>query len=255
MKNYALENVNEFDRLVEQNSHPIYSIEKEIEHLSLKETQSILDIGCGAGCLLRLLEKRGFRFLWGIDQSELRIRQNKESETLIQFSQGKIGDPAPCDEVDHIFLRFVLHHLEIPELALRHISHLMNEETEFHVIESDGIMFNLYTNDQYLLEMLEQIKSNFPMDLFVARKVKALGHAVGLEAIGEVVIPMNFTGASLGFEKKQYQQRFSFMTKELDEIFGKHRSEFEERYLKALERPETTLFYNKFVTTLRKPKT
>ena len=116
--NYVLENKKESDRLNFQVEHHNYDPRVEIppNMLNLCKGQRILDAGCGAGALSKLLlEYNDSLKIDAVDFSLDRIKQLKSELTKlnadINFYQENLKDlPFPDSTFDLVFCRFVYQH-------------------------------------------------------------------------------------------------------------------------------------------------
>lgn len=112
--------------------------------------QKVLDIGCGSGRLLEVLQDKKITYI-GIDPCEklLENARKQYSGMNIEFRTGNIlelGD-FPEYNFDHVFSIAVLHHLPGTELRLNALRQLKNK------IKQDGrlliTVWNLWDNKKY----------------------------------------------------------------------------------------------------------
>jgi len=106
----------------------------ELENLSknISSGVKVLDVGCGNGRLVEVLEKKNVKYL-GIDQSDKMIEIAKRSRIGYEFRVGNILELGKISEVnfDYVFSIAVLHHLPSKELrieALRQMKNKINNE-------------------------------------------------------------------------------------------------------------------------------
>ena len=98
----------------------------ETEHLGMKlllkiaqEKSNILDLGCGEGTRLSLIERNG-KNLTGIDVSNTAIKKAKAKYTGINFISGNIEKlPFGNESFDLVYSAFVFEHLDEPEHVLK----------------------------------------------------------------------------------------------------------------------------------------
>ncbi len=89
---------------------------------------SLLDIGFGAGNLLRLLKQKGFHNIFGLDPSEDSVaRIREEGITAYLGSVFDEPDGSLRRRFDCVLLIAVLEHLLYPESSVRHISDYLKE--------------------------------------------------------------------------------------------------------------------------------
>tara|TARA_R110002049_G_scaffold26841_1_gene93098 strand:- start:291 stop:695 length:405 start_codon:yes stop_codon:yes gene_type:complete len=115
-------------------------------------------------------------------------------------------------------------------------------------IDSDGILFNYYSSNKWVMKKLDLIKKSFKIDMYIGRKLRSYYHDLGLKNVDVRMIPMHFTGQELISEVEQYQDRFKFMKKIFDKILGQQDNlRFKTEYLDDLRTGKAELFYNKFI--------
>lgn len=129
VKNNYEEIAKEFDQTREKKLWP--------ELLSLfknaKDGDSVLDVGCGNGRLLKVFEKKKIKYL-GIDQSQELIKKAKEKYPKHEFAYGDIlnlGGLADHD-FDYVACLAVLHHIPGENLRIQALGQLKNK------IKKDG---------------------------------------------------------------------------------------------------------------------
>ncbi|MBH47233.1 MAG: hypothetical protein CME71_03580 [Halobacteriovorax sp.] len=255
MHAYILEHENEVNRLEKQNLMKNYDVNEELAGIEITDNMDILDAGCGTGVLTRyVLKKTNPKSMTAIDYSETRLAQAKK----ICHSEFKNAQPIfkhfdlmshTLDEnsYDLILSRFVMHHLPNPQVAIDTLARSLKANGKLVIIDSDGILFNIHTEDQWLNTTLNQLKSKLELDMFVGRKLRMYMYHSKLNKLESRIIPMHFTGEELTHEKDQYQERFFALSDLLKDLLGKNSIKFVEHYLAALEEPTTELFYNKFI--------
>lgn len=255
MAAYVLENDYEGERLEKQNARKLYSVDMELEGIILRETDSVLDAGCGTGAVSRsILQNHRFKKLTGIDFSLARLELAKsyidfEHNTQVIFQKEDLCNLENFNhQFDVILSRFVMHHLENPKKVIFDLASKLKQGAQMIVIDSDGILFNLFSSDKKLMDDLEKIKQQLKIDLFVGRKLKSYFTQAGLSNIETRIIPMHFTGDDLKHEKEQYIDRFQNIGELFSMILGENGAqEFTKRYIGALDDPSSELFYNKFI--------
>lgn len=256
---YCLENKKETSRLEEQNAHSIYSINDELSQVNFSNVKTVFDAGCGSGYVTRSildlfpdLEITGMDF--GEDRlSDARVLAEKEGKKA-QFVHGNLNSiNMSSNSFDLVISRFVFHHLDHHQKVMDELFRITKPGGRVAIIDSDGIMFNFYSNNMELMKLINRLENSFKLDFFVARKMKSFMANSGLSNLESSVVPMHFTKTSLIFEKEQYEQRFSFMKPQIAELIGEKDAErFCQLYLDALDdvdgKKGTELFYNRFIT-------
>jgi len=111
---------------------------------SYQKLEHVLEAGCGVGAQTRFLAKRNPRSIFtSVDISEDSLDQarnmiGQENITNVTFKQENILELSFADETfDHIFVCFVLEHLEEPEKALQELKRVLKTNGSITVIEGD----------------------------------------------------------------------------------------------------------------------
>jgi len=96
--------------------------------VSLSQTPTILDVGCGEGILARKLRPEGYKLYVGIDLSEAAIAKGKCAESeLTRFLVADAEQYAPEHKFDVIVFNESLYYFSEPDVVLeRYRSHLTN---------------------------------------------------------------------------------------------------------------------------------
>lgn len=251
--NYAMEHIEEANRLEEQAKQESYDLKKEFRFLQIKPNQLVLDAGCGTGLVSRYLTSLGAQ-MEACDQSEIRLQQAKNLTSLhgqlINFFQSNLESQikAPDNKYDGVVCRFVIEHLLSPQAAVNELYRVTKPQGEVYIVDLDGILFNLYTTNATLNKYLTQLKKEFKLDLFVGRKLPSMLGKAGFTNIKWDIDMMNFQGEELKREKENYRERFKFAFAAFAAILGeKNTHHFVQLYLEELDNPTNTLFYNKFI--------
>lgn len=260
MTAYILESKDEGARLERQNTARLYRVEDELREVRFKDNSRILDVGCGTGALLRhILRTTNQTDVTGIDLSKERLHLansflDEELRTRTTLVQGNIVENTfPESSFDYVTSRFVMHHLDRPIEALWAMKRVLKNGGEMIVVDSDGILFNFYSDDNWLMDALEKLKKNMGVDMFAARKLKSMFHSLGFQNVKSHIMTMHFTGDELREEAKQYEERFVAIRPLLIEVLGElGAARFTDSYVKALRSDKAELFYNKFICTGKK---
>ncbi len=111
---------------------------------SYQKDDAVLEAGCGIGAQTRILAKRSPEAKFtSIDISEQSLLQakkvvQKEDVSNVKFQQENIMKLSFVDEAfDHIFVCFVLEHLEKPDEALLELKRVLKPNASITIIEGD----------------------------------------------------------------------------------------------------------------------
>lgn len=255
--NYILRNEKEAERLSKQAGMAPYSVEEELLGMDFPSGASILDAGCGSGALLGYLARQGDSILSGCDLLEEHIeycRRALPQET--QLWQQNLLEGPPKGSYDHIFLRFVAHHLgrTKTEICLGHLASSLKSGGLLTCIDADGILINLGTTNRRLLVYLERLRTRFSGDVEIARKLPSLLVGAGLEVRDCRVQAVHFKDEMREEEAKQFEQRFANGRAGYISMLGSEADfeEFERLFLSQFRRPEIPYYMTKFIVTARK---
>jgi SAM-dependent methyltransferase len=259
---YIMEHENEADRLERQAQNAAYEVADELSGLEPKPGQRVLDAGCGTGiCSRHLLERFPSVAVEGCDLSEIRIQQARKLFARTNFRNVRFftsaleSIAAANDAYDHVVCRYVFEHVVDPSPISREFYRVLKPGGEARVVDFDGIIFNFHQDDAELAGMLEELRRGLPMDLYVGRKIPLLLKEAGFADIRWRVQVVSFAGDALAEEQRNMADRFNLALPALILILGsaERARNFRDRYCAQMMKPESTLFFNKFVVTGRKP--
>ncbi len=257
--NYILKNQLEPQRLDEQSEAEEFSLKRELSNIDFNRVVKILDAGCGSGVLCRFLEESqpGLN-IYGCDisQSSLKhCRQNSLKDDTSFFEHNFVDKPLD-QKFDLIVSRLVFHHLSLVQQkkALKNLWDSLNLNGQICLIDVDGLFLNLGTSSEKLLEQIELARTRFGGNVASARYFPAFLKDLGFKDISWKCETLDFQGEARKREVTQWRQRFESSLEFYVRVFG---SEFEARkflklYLEEASKPETTLFYNKFIVSGKK---
>lgn len=253
---YIIESNNEANRLKDQNSMDLYNIDKEISHIDFKETDVVLDAGCGAGDVTFSILKRNPSTIYSIDQSKHRIKELslKANQLNIKNIHPLVHNleslPFSDNYFDKVVIRFVLHHIPDCTNIIKELRRVLKKDGQLIIIETDGLLYNLSTTNKTLINYLNIIKSKLPLDFHIGRNCKNIIAKEGFKELNSVMLPMHFTGDQRRAESIQYEQRFEQASEVLINILGEFQYyEFKKIYTQEVNNSNNELFYNKFIVT------
>jgi SAM-dependent methyltransferase len=258
---YVLEHVGEALRLEKQAKQNGYVLEEELQNLTIKSGDKVLDAGCGNGLMTRFLKQNYSNIsVSGCDFSELRLKQamamNRESNIFgVDFFSCDLENiPKNTNSFDKIVSRYVFEHLANPQKVMDELYRVVNVGGEVSVIDFDGMFFNLYNDDKILQAQLDQIRINLNFDLFIGRKLPTLMQKSGFKNINWKFTCVDFQGLNREEEYKNIVDRLNFAYPVLKAIFkdDSEVEDFKRRYLDAVQDPFSVLFYNKIIITGQK---
>lgn len=111
------------------------SFEALVTAAELRPNQTVLDLGCGEGSLLRYVTRRDFRYI-GLDFSASSIAAAREQfgATDADFVEADAGNmPLPDSSCDVVLSHMVLHIMNPVEPALLEVSRLLKQNDKLHV--------------------------------------------------------------------------------------------------------------------------
>lgn len=256
---YTLESEHENARLEKQSTHRNYSVADELSQIKISPRARVLDAGCGSGILSRHIaiafEKVSVE---ACDISRQRLDQagHQFATAGIRFFHADLKKiPEPPESYDHIFCRFVFQHLDQPEAVASEFFRLLKPGGRVCLIDADGTLFNYYSADPILNNQLKMLQAKWQTDLYIGRKLPSILKTSGFTKINWDIRLMKFKGPDLTDEIDLTRDRLSFIFPTLVQLFGSDEiaSDFKRRYVEELSRPETTLYYNKFIVQAEKP--
>lgn len=257
---YALESISEAERLETQSTQRAYSLADELRYVSIQQGDRILDAGCGTGVLSRYLRSthKSDLEIEGCDISQTRILEAEKMSTgnTISYFQSDLSHiNRPDAFYSRIFSRYVFQHLENPIAVAQELYRLLRPQGYIHIIETDGLFFNIYSGNSELEESLTAIKNHpgLGFDLFVGRKLPYILNTAGFKNIEWNIIPMTFSGNELKMEQENFVHRFKIIRPLLSNILGESEADsFVSLYLSEMMKEETVLFFNKMIVTASK---
>lgn len=175
---YVLEAPKENERLTQQNKSPEFDPLFDLKQFNLSQPETILDAGCGAGDMTRLLEQFYTRSrIVGVDSSFPRVSQLKKG----QLAQSKIeyicadlkAIPFNDDSFDVILVRYVFQHLSAADVlaVLSELYRCLKPNGKLFIVDIDGYFESLYPTTPTIKKCTQLLSNAGILDLNVGRKL------------------------------------------------------------------------------------
>lgn len=253
--NYVLKTKKELDRLQVQSENTNYSIQKEFENIVIKPGAKILDIGCGAGTLIEYVIQnyQGSYYACDLTLDHVNFCKEKFKDKLEVFQHDIVASPLN-EKYDHIFMRYVPHHLgmDLFVKALLNIKQSLNKQGKFTVIDLDGMFINFGTSNFELKKSIEHLVASFPGDFILGRSMASVMKDTGFKDISTEIQTMNFNQQEdRQAEAYQMQERFKLAQALLEQIFPNEfeRAKFQKDFINEFNNVENSYFVTKFIVT------
>lgn len=263
LKEYVLESENEADRLERQSKGPNYDYDRELRHISVPANSQVLDAGCGSGVVSRYLSKRHpSANVVGCDFAAERLdyarRAAGPSANLTFVTCDLTQLPFENARFDIVICRYVLQHLHAGgknKTALLEIFRVLKPGGKIHVVDSDGLVTNLYPTPASLDEQVKKLRESGPVDLQIGRKLPSMLQAAGFESIDWWMVPFDPRNGGMETEIKLMAERFAAAQPAFVALFGSEENaqRFIEDYLTALGAPGATYSPCIYVASGQKP--
>jgi ubiquinone/menaquinone biosynthesis C-methylase UbiE len=154
---------------------------------------SVLEVGCGTGAQTVILAGNSpeAHFI-SVDISETSVKQTgelirKENISNVQVQQADVFDlPFGKDSFDHIFVCFLLEHLDRPVQALKHLKKVLKPKGSITVIEGDHGSAYFYPDSsqaKLAIRCLIELQSRAGGNSLVGRQLYPLLKEAGFENV------------------------------------------------------------------------
>lgn len=261
-KAYCLEHKSEADRLEFQSTFPKYDFKSEFKNFCPKEDQRILDAGSGSGIVLRhFAQAHPDASFIGSDMSEERVAEARERANQITNLTFEVQDLRELsfseNHFDHILSRYVVEHVPKADIAqvFAEIFRVTKPGGEFHCVDFDGPIFNLYPCPTVVSRVLDALSLSPQLDLWIGRKIPFLMNQAGFSNISWRIETVECQGEYLEHEFQLLPEKFDRIENFISDLMGDMSiaKEFKREYLDALRKPGAVLYYNKFIVSGVKP--
>lgn len=260
MSRYSMNGAEDILRLEKQNDQKTYDLNNELSYFEFKDGDKLLDAGCGSGLVTRSIAKKhqGINIDYhACDYSEIAVESskiyfNKENINVRAFVSPLEKIQSDSNHYDKIICRYVFEHMKDPGLAAKEFLRILKPGGKAFIIDLDGIVFNLYTNNKILNSYLRKLENEFKFDLFIGRKIPNILETAGFTNIKWEASVMCFNSLDeINREIENYKMRFNSAKATIIAALGSENYfiEFRDLYLSELSKNNNTLFYNKFYVT------
>lgn len=255
---YILKNPQEAQRLNEQSKNPLFDPDQEIKELNIKDATTVLDAGCGSGIFASgLCRHFPAAAVEGcdIDEDQLAFAKSNAQRKISFFKHDLVNQKFP-KTYGHIVNRYVAHHFkeESYRKILANFHAALKPSGRLSIIDVDGVLSNIGTANNALLNYLEVFNASFGGDLKIARKIPSFLKELGFSDITWKIVAMDFKKENKAQELDQWRQRIEFGFQAYIDAFG---NEFEARkfkklFLEEIQKETVPVFYNKFFINCKK---
>jgi ubiquinone/menaquinone biosynthesis C-methylase UbiE len=102
--------------------------DKALSFANVHQGQIAADIGCGTGFVTEGLIQRGLRVI-AVDSSEIMLSEMKRKFAFVDLIDYRLGDasslPIQDETVDYVFANMYLHHVEVPQEAIKEMVRIL----------------------------------------------------------------------------------------------------------------------------------
>ncbi|MEF3306767.1 class I SAM-dependent methyltransferase [Paenibacillus sp. GYB003] len=258
---YVLEHDQEFERL-ERQSLILYDYRKELRDVEVQDGALVLDAGCGSGVVSRYLANRfpASRVI-GCDYTASLLAKardaGKDIPNLAFEEQDLKQLNYPDCRFDLVLCRFVFQHQDSESLSrlVAELARVLKPGGTLVVIDSDGLLYNLYPQTPVVAEGLQKLAAVREIDLHVGRKIPCLLSESGLTSVTWRIENLESWGESRAAMLELMHARFRNASAFFERVLGgpEQWQSFSKAYLECMEHPQSVCFVNKFIVRAKKP--
>ena len=249
---YILDNKDEVYRLHKQSESQSYQLSQELQNPDIIKGSDVLEIGCGAGTLINHLKKYYHISAHACDLQQEHIEYCIKNIKGVEFSVHDILEAPYKKKVDHIFMRYITHHLGVEgfQQALTHIKNSMKPNAKITIIDVDGLIANIGTLSNELSIYIDKVKNNFCGDLYMGRKIPELLYQNNFTILDTQLQTIDFKGDARELEIEQWRKRFDYAREAYIEILGSEIDfkKFQNLFFQELSKSHIPFFLNKIIT-------
>jgi cyclopropane fatty-acyl-phospholipid synthase-like methyltransferase len=250
--NYLMKNEKEADRLARQSQVSSFDVEQELEGIKIEPGCSVVEIGCGAGSLISFLNRVNDIKAYACDLQDEHVEYCKDNrDKSIHFFQHDILSQNLPHRYDYIFFRYVTHHLGVERFrkCINRLKMALKPDGKIIVIDCDGLMENIGTVNEDLIEYLEKIRVGFSGDTRMGRRIPSLLHDSGFKVEFNLQTVL-YKDDERVREAHQWREILVFGKETYTEILGSDTdfARFKKLYFRELDNEHTPFFLNKVIT-------
>lgn len=254
MKRYIMESKEEIKRLEEQTKNPLFSLCGELKGLTFTRDEVLLDAGCGTGLLGRYLKDKYPKInYYGCDQSLERLVFAKNfKEVGSSFFECDLYQEKYSEmEYDTIISRYVFHHLENPQLVAKNFYNNLKDGGRVIIIDAEGVLLNIGTGNQFILECVDKINKKFYGNLMIARHLPRILIDSGFKDVQYKMDLMDFQKTDRKLETEQFYERIKLGKKFYVSALGDEITyyRFKSEFLNEISKDYIPFFYNRFIVS------
>lgn len=260
---YLLKSNNEYSRLELQNSHPNYSIDRELndKEVTYNKRVQIIDVGCGSGAVTKKILKANSKRALTITSIDTNIQILKQMQNSLSVSDSlkvqikkESADnlkSIKSNQYDSYYCRFLLeHNPKSAQAIIDEAYRVLKIGGTATIIDADKVLLGIKTNDDKVnddLKFLKESLVNYSDE--ICTQIPKLLHNAGFKIVGVKQIPTLFLSAEdKRFEAEMYRLRLNQAKPILLKFWTEEKiNQFTKDFLFQIESPLTFIAYEKFV--------